>query len=104
LKQLGLLEALQAKLVQGDNIAQTYQFVMTQNAQIGFVAKSQVFANGKITAGSAWTVPSNLYKPIQQDAILLTNGKDNVAAKAFMSYLRTEKAKEIMKTYGYLTE
>jgi molybdate transport system substrate-binding protein len=104
LKQLGLLEALQAKLVQGDNIAQTYQFVMTQNAQIGFVAKSQVFANGKITAGSAWTVPSNLYKPIQQDAILLTNGKDNAAAKAFMSYLRTEKAKEIMKTYGYLTE
>ena len=104
LTQLGLMTELQSKLVQGDNIAQTYQFVMTQNAQMGFVASSQVFVNGKIISGSAWTVPSNLYKPIQQDAILLKNGKDNPAAKALMLYLRSDKAKEVMKSYGYLTD
>jgi molybdate transport system substrate-binding protein len=104
LTQLGLMTELQSKLVQGDNIAQTYQFVMTQNAQVGFVALSQVFANGKIISGSAWTVPSNLYKPIQQDVILLKNGKDNPAAKAIMLYLRSDKAKEVMKSYGYLTD
>jgi len=104
LMQLGLLKELQAKLIQGDNIAQTYQFVMTQNAQMGFVALSQVFANGKIISGSAWTIPANLYKPIQQDVILLKNGKDNPAAKALMLYLRSDNAKEVMKSYGYLTD
>lgn len=104
LMQLGLLKELQAKLIQGDNIAQTYQFVMTQNAQMGFVALSQVFANGKIISGSAWTIPANLYKPIQQDAILLKHGKDNPAAKALMVYLRSDNAKEVMKSYGYLTD
>jgi molybdate transport system substrate-binding protein len=104
LKQLGLLEELKPKLVQGDNIAQAYQFVTTQNAQIGFVAISQVFADGKITSGSAWTVPANLYKPIRQDAILLLTGKNNSAAKALMIYLKSEKAKAVMKSYGYLTE
>ena len=77
--QLGLLDELKPKLVQGDNIAQTYQFVSTQNAQLGFVALSQVFADGKITSGSGWVLPSSLYKPILQDAILLKNGKDNSA-------------------------
>ncbi len=101
---LGLLNELKPKLVQGDNIAQTYQFVSTQNAQVGFVALSQVFANGQITSGSAWIVPSNLYKPLHQDVILLNKGKDNHAAKALMLYLRGEKAKAVMKSYGYLTE
>ena len=102
--QLGLLDELKPKLVQGDNIAQTYQFVSTQNAQIGFVALSQVFADGKITTGSGWVLPSSLYKPILQDAILLKNGKDNSAAKALMLYIKGDKAKEMMKRYGYLTD
>ncbi len=101
---LGLLEELKPKMVQGDNIAQTYQFVSTQNAQVGFVALSQVFSNGQLTSGSAWIVPPHLYKPIRQDVILLKNGKDNLAAKAFLIYLKGEKAKAVMKSYGYLTE
>lgn len=104
LTQLGLQAELQPKLVMGDNIAQTYQFVMTQNAQIGFVALSQVYANGKITSGSAWTVPSNLYKPLQQDAVLLKKGQDNAAAKALMLYLRSEKAKTVIRSFGYLID
>lgn len=101
--QLGLLDELKPKLVQGDNIAQTYQFVSTQNAQLGFVALSQVFADGKITSGSGWVLPSSLYKPILQDAILLKNGKDNSAAKALMLYMKGDKAKEMIKRFGYLT-
>lgn len=101
---LGLLEELKPKMVQGDNIAQTYQFISTQNAQVGFVALSQVFANGQLTSGSAWIVPPHLYKPIRQDVILLKNGKDNSAAKALLIYLKGEKAKAVMKSYGYLTE
>jgi molybdate transport system substrate-binding protein len=100
---LGLLKELQSKLVQGDNIAQTYQFVSTQNAQIGFVALSQVFANGKITSGSAWIVPGNLHQPIQQDVILLRKGQDNKAATALLLYLKEEQAKKIMKSFGYLS-
>ena len=102
--QLGLLDELKPKLVQGDNIAQTYQFVSTQNAQLGFVALSQVFADGKITSGSGWVLPSSLYKPILQDAILLKNGKDNSAAKALMLYMKGDKAKEMIKRFGYLTD
>ena len=101
---LGLLEELKSKVVQGDNIALTYQFVSTQNAQVGFVALSQVFANGQLTSGSAWIVPPHLYKPIRQDVILLKNGKDNSAAKALLMYLKGEKAKAVMKSYGYITE
>lgn len=101
---LGLLEELKSKMVQGDNIAQTYQFVSTQNAQVGFVALSQVYANGQLTSGSAWIVPPHLYKPIRQDVILLKTGKDNSAAKALLIYLKGEKAKAVMKSYGYLTE
>ena len=102
--QLGLLDELKPKLVQGDNIAQTDQFVSTQNAQLGFVALSQVFADGKITSGSGWVLPSSLYKPILQDAILLKNGKDNSAAKALMLYMKGDKAKEMIKRFGYLTD
>lgn len=100
--RLGLLNELQPKLVQGDNISQTYQFVFTQNAPIGFVALSQIYANDAITSGSAWIVPSHLYKPIAQDAILLRKGSDNAAAKALMLYLKGDKARQIIKSYGYL--
>jgi molybdate transport system substrate-binding protein len=100
--RLGLLNELQPKLVQGDNISQTYQFIFTQNAPIGFVALSQIYANDAITSGSAWIVPSHLYKPIAQDAILLRKGSDNAAAKALMLYLKGDKARQIIKSYGYL--
>jgi molybdate transport system substrate-binding protein len=99
--RLGVLDALRPKLVQGENIAQTYQFVATGNAQLGFVALSQVWADGKLKEGSAWLVPGSLYSPIRQDAILLNKGKDNPAAAALLQYLRGVKAAGIIRAYGY---
>ena len=102
--QLGVLQALQPKWVQGDNIAQTYQFVFTENAQLGFVALSQVYADGKISQGSAWIVPSQLHSPLKQDALLLNPGKNNPAAAALMDYLKTDKAKGIISAFGYVVQ
>jgi len=99
--KLGVLQALQPRFVQGENIAQTYQFVSTENAQLGFVALSQVYADGKIVQGSAWMVPDTLHAPIQQDAILLKKGGDNPAAAALMQFLRGERAKSLIRAYGY---
>ena len=101
LNQLGLAEKLQAKMVRGENIAQTHQFVSTGNAELGFVALSQVFREGKLTHGSAWIVPQGLYTPIRQDAVLLKKGQGNPAAAALMGYLKGDKAKAIMSAFGY---
>lgn len=101
LTKLGLLQTVQPKIVQGDNIAQTYQFVFTENAQLGFVALSQVYADSKIAQGSAWVVPSHLHSPLQQDALLLNPGKNKPAAEALMNYLKTDKAKNIIRAFGY---
>ena len=101
LAKLDLLQTVQPKIVQGDNIAQTYQFVFTENAQLGFVALSQVYADSKIAQGSAWVVPSHLHSPLQQDALLLNPGKNKPAAEALMNYLKSDKAKNIIKAFGY---
>ena len=99
--KLGLAATLQPRFVQGENIAQTYQFVATGNAQLGFVALSQVMVDSKITQGSAWQVPAELHEPIRQDAALLETGKGNAAATALMQYLQGDKAKAIIKSHGY---
>jgi molybdate transport system substrate-binding protein len=101
LTRLGQWDKVQPRLVQGENIAQTYQFVATGNAQLGFVALSQVMEGGRIAKGSAWIVPADMHAPIRQDAIVLARGKDNAAAAALMTYLRSEKARAIMRGYGY---
>ena len=101
LTKLGLLTATQPKFVQGEDIAQTYQFVSTGNVALGFVAYSQVLKNGKLAGGSVWVVPASLYPPIRQDAVLLTHGKDKSAALALLKYLRSDQAKAIIKSYGY---
>ena len=101
LNRMGVLPTVQPKVVQGDNMSQAYQFVATGNAQLGFVALSQVMTDGKITQGSAWLVPDSLHTPIQQDAILLSKGAANPAATALMNFLRTERAKAVMRAYGY---
>lgn len=101
LEKLGVLEALQARIVQGDNIAQTYQFVATGNAQLGFVALSQVMTDGRIAQGSAWVVPASLHAPIRQDAVLLARGKENPAAMSLLAYLRGEKARALIRAHGY---
>lgn len=101
LKNRGLLEAVQPKFVQGENIAQTWQFAASGNAELGFVALSQITRDGKLTRGSAWIVPANLHAPIRQDAVILARGKGNAAAGALMAYLKGEKAKAVIRTYGY---
>jgi len=99
--KLGVLDALRPKFVQGENIAQTHQFVATQNAALGFVAMSQVYADGRLTEGSAWFVPAELHAPIRQDAVLLTKGQGNVAAQALLQYLKGDKARAVIRAFGY---
>ncbi len=99
--KLGVLTKLEPRVVQGENIAQTYQFVTSGNAQLGFVALSQITENGKLKSGSAWSVPQEFHDQIKQDAILLNNGKDSMAAKALLEYLKSDKAKKIIASYGY---
>ena len=101
LTKQGLLAAVQPKLVQGENISQAYQFVSTGNADLGFVALSQVMQDGRISSGSAWVVPDNLHSPIRQDAVLLLKGKGNQAAEGLANYLKTDKVKAVIRTYGY---
>jgi molybdate transport system substrate-binding protein len=101
LTALGLKDKLQNKIVFGENIAQTHQFVASGNAELGFVALSEIYKDGKISSGSAWIVPSKLYTPIRQDAVLLVKGKDNKAAAAFLAYLKSPAAQSIIKSYGY---
>ena len=83
----GLAEKVKDKLVEGQNITQAFQFVSTGNAELGFVALSQIYKDGKVTSGSAWIVPADLHDPIKQDAVILNKGKDNPAAKALVDYL-----------------
>lgn len=101
LQHLGLLDKLTAKLVRGENIAQTYQFVESGNAELGFVALSQVMKAGKLSRGSGWQVPTTLHSPIRQDAVLLKHGEHNAAAKALLDYLKSADAAKIIQAYGY---
>lgn len=101
LAKLKLTEATQAKLVEGQNITQAYQFVSTGNAELGFVALSQIYKDGKVSSGSAWVVPADMHDPIKQDAVILNKGKDNPAAKALVEYLKGPKAAAVIKSYGY---
>lgn len=98
---MGLLAGARPKFVMGENIAQTYQFAHTGNADIGFVALAQVMKDGKVAGGSAWIVPGRLHTPIRQDALILTSGKGNAAASALLDYLKTNKARAIIRAYGY---
>ncbi len=101
LDKLGLRERVTPKIVEGSNISQTFQFVASENAALGFVALSQVFENGTIKEGSAWVVPGSMYSPIKQDAVLLNVGKDNPAAIALLKYLQGDKAKAVIRSFGY---
>ena len=102
--RLGLTEALASKLVQGKNIAQTFQFVSSGNAQLGFVALSQVFVDGKFKEGSGWIVPSSYHTPIEQNAVLLARGEHNEAALALIGYLKSKKARQVIESFGYQTD
>ena len=101
LAKLGLTDAVKGKIVEGQNITQAYQFVSTGNAELGFVALSQIYKDGKVSEGSAWLVPEALHDPIKQDAVILKKGENNPAAKALTEYLKGPKAAAIIKSYGY---
>lgn len=100
LEALGLATALQGKLVEGNNVAQAFQFVESRAAELGFVARSQV-AGG--SGGSVWRVPESLYSPIRQDAVLLTRARDDSLAREFLAFLTSSEAVEVLAAYGYRT-
>lgn len=104
LRSLGLLERLQPRFVTGENITQAHQFVATGNAPLGFVALSQVQVDGRIAEGSGWVVPASLHEPIVQQAVLLTVGRDNPAARALLDFLRSEPARSLIRRSGYAIE
>lgn len=99
--RLGVLDTLRPKFAQGESIAKAMHFVASGNAQLGFVALSQVQVDGTLSRGSAWIVPSELHEPIRQDAVLLERGRDKAAAQALLAYLRSEPARRIIAAYGY---
>lgn len=99
--RMGVAEGIKPLLVQGENIAQTHQFVVTGAAELGFVAYSQVIKNGQIGSGSGWLIPDNFYSPIRQNAVILDKGKGNAAAGELLKYLKGAKASEVIKSFGY---
>jgi molybdate transport system substrate-binding protein len=101
LKALKIYEALQPKIVQGESIAQAFQFIDTGNAELGFIALSQLAGN---TSGSRWLVPQELYAPIRQDAVLLKKGASNEAATGFVTFLRGAETRAIIEKYGYAVD
>ncbi len=101
LEKMTLWDTVQGKLVMGENITQAWQFAATGNAELAFIALSQITKDGRVSAGSWWLVPSNLYSPIRQSAVLLSGAKDKAAAQAFLDFLKGEKAAAIIRSFGY---
>ncbi|RJX32183.1 MAG: molybdate ABC transporter substrate-binding protein [Oxalobacter sp.] len=101
MQSLGIVEKLKDKFVLGENLPQVYQFVASGNAELGFVALSQIYQKGRYAGGSFWILPENLYSPIKQDAVALTQGKNKPAVDAFLHYLKSKPAKGIIQSYGY---
>jgi molybdate transport system substrate-binding protein len=101
MEKLAVWQALQGRLVQGENIAQTFQFVSSGNADLGFVALSQIREPGRVPEGSYWLVPAAFHHPLKQDAVLLAPGTGNSAARAFLQYLASAPTRELIRAYGY---
>ena len=99
--KLGLKDALTPRLVQGESIGQTFNFVQTGNADVGFVALSQVLSGGRLKEGSMWVIPQTHYDPIRQDAVLLKRGAGNEAAQALLQLLRSPNIQDLIRSYGY---
>ena len=104
LTRLGLLAALTPRFVQGESIGQTYSFVASGNAELGFIALSQVYQNGKLSQGSGWIVPAHLHNPLRQDAVLLVRACHKPGATALLSFLKTERSKTVIRSFGYETD
>jgi molybdate transport system substrate-binding protein len=98
LQRRKLFKSVQPRLVRGENIAQTYQFIASGNAELGFIALSQLHRPDREITGSWWIVPEEFYSPIEQQAVLL---RDTPAAQEFVAYIKSNPARQIIRTYGY---
>lgn len=101
MQKLGVLMNIEPRVVQGESISQTFQFVTSGNAQLGFVSLSQILENGKLKTGSAWLVPEAMHEQLKQDVVLLNHGKDSKAATALINYLKSDKTRKLIERYGY---
>jgi molybdate transport system substrate-binding protein len=101
LTKLTMWNSIQRKLAKGENVTQTYQLAATEKADLAFIALSQVMRDGKVISGSWWLVPPEMHQPIRQSAVLLSHAKDQAAAKAFLVFLKSEKARAVMRGFGY---
>lgn len=101
LTRLTMWNAMQRKLDKGDDVIETYRFAATERTELALVALSQVMRDGKVNSGSWWLVPPEMHNPIRQSAVLLTGAKDPAAAKAFLAFLKSEKAVKVMRGFGY---
>lgn len=101
LTKLTMWNAMQRKLDKGDDVIETWRFAATERTELALVALSQVMRDGKVGAGSWWLVPPEMHNPIRQSAVLLTGAKDPAAAKAFLAFLKSEKAVKVMRGFGY---
>lgn len=101
LAHLDIGATVATKLVRGESISQTYQFVDSGNAQLGLVALSQVMVDGVISKGSGWIVPAEMHAPISQDAVVLKRGAENPVVSELFAYLQTEQARGLIRDFGY---
>jgi len=101
LTKLTMWNSIQRKLDKGDDLSQTYQMAASEKDDLAFIAQSQVMRDGKVSAGSWWLVPPEMHNPIRQSAVLLTGAKDQATAKAFLVFLKSEKARAVMRGFGY---
>lgn len=101
LERLGLAGALAGRLVTGESVGQAWHFVVSENAELGFVALSQPIAAGRLDDGSHWLVPQDLYAPIEQMAVLLTTSREKPAPRALMEFLRSDLAIATIEELGY---
>jgi molybdate transport system substrate-binding protein len=101
LAKLTMWNAIQEKLTKGESVAQAYQLAATEKADLAFIALAQVMRDGKVVEGSWWLVPPELHNPIRQSAVQLSGAKDPAAAQAFLAFLKSEKARTVMRGFGY---
>lgn len=101
LRHVGRWQALQPRLVLGENVGQAAQFVLSGNADAGLLPCSLVLEVQRQVGGSAWPIPADWHRPIIQSAVLLTRGRNNPAARGFLAYLRSAAARRIIIAHGY---
>jgi molybdate transport system substrate-binding protein len=101
LMKLIMWNSIQGKLTKGDNVTQTWQLAATEKADLAFIPLSMIMRDSKVVDGSWWLVPPEMHKPIRQSAVLLAGAKDPAAAKSFLTFLKSEKARAVMRGFGY---